>query len=222
MIIGSYLRALRVCSDEYLAKEESFIFESYQELKYPQYFILHAKKKAYTIFNTNRTPHPKPKTRPIFLPTNSISNTLVSRDIQPDMKIVNLTSKTIGNLIRKPTPSPTPTDGNIYQVPCFDCGKIYIGESARPLKTRLREHKNDIKFGDTRNAIFNHVNSTKHKPNFKDAKSLKFVHNKGKRKIIESAFILNSNTMKQKKGWYNLAPPIAKQIYRENQPHNPD
>ena len=81
-----------------------------------------------------------------------------------------------GYLIKKPIPSPIPIDGNIYRVPCLDCGKSYIGESARPLKTRLKEHKKDIRDGDTKNAIFNHVNKTKHRPNFKDAHSLKFTH----------------------------------------------
>ena len=224
MIIGAYLRALRICSDVFLSKEESFILESLKELRYPQHFILHARKKAYRIFKSNHTPHTKPddipvqpKPRPVFLPTNTISNTLHSQHIQPDLKIINLTSKTISNLIKKPTPSPTPIEANIYQVPCFDCEKVYIGESARPLKTRIREHKNDIRNGDTRNAIFNHVYLTKHRPKFEDSHSLKFVHDRGKRRIIESASILTSDTIKQRPGFYNLSFPIARQICRENQ-----
>ena len=107
-------------------------------------------------------------------------------------------------------------EANIYQVPCFDCEKVYIGESARPLKTRIREHKNDIKKGDTKNAIFNHVNLKKHRPKFKDSHSLKFIHDRGKRRIIESAAILTSNTIKQRPGFYNLSFPIARQICKEN------
>ena len=216
MIIGLYLRALRICSEEYLSKEETFILESLNELKYPQYFILHARKKAYTIIKNNHTPHTKPHVRPIFLPTNSVSDTLISQNIQPDMKIINLTSKTIGNLIKKPTLTPTPIEGNIYRVPCLDCGKSYIGESSRSLETRLKEHIKDIESGDKRNAIFNHVNKFDHRPNFKDAQSLKIAHDSRKRKIIESAVILRSHTMHQRSGFYRLNPSIARQICREN------
>ena len=132
------------------------------------------------------------------------------------MKIINLTSKTIGNLIKKPTLTPTPIEGNIYRVPCLDCGKSYIGESSRPLETRLKEHIKDIESGDKRNAIFNHVNKFDHRPNFKDAQSLKIAHDSRKRKIIESAVILRSHTMHQRSGFYRLNPSIARQICREN------
>ena len=216
MIIGSYLRALRICSDEYLSKEESFILESFKNLKYPQHFILHARKKAYTIFKSNRTPNTNPNPRPVFLPSNSITNTLVSQSIDPDMKFITLTSKTIGHLIKKPTPSPSPINGNIYKVPCLDCTRSYIGESSRPLKNRLREHRDDIRFAKTSNAIFNHINETKHRPNFKDAHSLKITHDTRKRKLIESAVILSSHTMKQRGGFYRLNSSIARHICREN------
>ena len=35
--------------------------------------------------------------------------------------------------------------GVIYQIPCRDCTGIYIGETGRAYKTRLPEHKRDLR-----------------------------------------------------------------------------
>ena len=35
--------------------------------------------------------------------------------------------------------------GVVYQIPCRDCTGIYIGETAPAYKTRLTEHKRDLK-----------------------------------------------------------------------------
>ena len=45
----------------------------------------------------------------------------------------------------------------IYEVPC-SCGKVYIGETKRCLKTRLKEHKEAcIKSQTTKSAITEHA-----------------------------------------------------------------
>ena len=31
--------------------------------------------------------------------------------------------------------------GVVYQIPCAQCDEVYIGETGRPLKTRISEHK---------------------------------------------------------------------------------
>ena len=41
----------------------------------------------------------------------------------------------------------------VYQVPCKDCCKVYIGETKRTLKTRISEHKQAVKKGDEKNGI---------------------------------------------------------------------
>ena len=45
----------------------------------------------------------------------------------------------------------------VYEVPCKDCNKTYIGETKRTLKVRLGEHKQAVKRGDPKNGIAVHA-----------------------------------------------------------------
>ena len=43
---------------------------------------------------------------------------------------------------------PIKQDCAVYKIPC-DCGKVYISESGRPMKDRIKEHEWDIRFAHT-------------------------------------------------------------------------
>ena len=47
----------------------------------------------------------------------------------------------------------------VYQVPCKDCPKVYIGETKRTLKIRISEHKQAVKKGDEKNGIAVHAHN---------------------------------------------------------------
>ena len=52
--------------------------------------------------------------------------------------------------------------GVVYQIPCAQCNEVYIGETGRPLKTRISEHKRAVATGDVRNANATHWMRTNH------------------------------------------------------------
>ena len=48
-------------------------------------------------------------------------------------------------LIRpKDAVDPAKQDGVVYRIPC-ECGKVYIGETGRPMQDRIKEHDRDIR-----------------------------------------------------------------------------
>ena len=51
----------------------------------------------------------------------------------------------IGLLVRpKDAVDPAKQDGVVYRIPC-ECGKVYIGETGRPMQDTIKEHDRDIR-----------------------------------------------------------------------------
>ena len=46
--------------------------------------------------------------------------------------------------------------GVVYKVDC-DCGESYIGETSRPISTRIKEHKTSTEKSDNKSAISDHI-----------------------------------------------------------------
>ena len=44
-----------------------------------------------------------------------------------------------------------------YAIPCKGCYKTYVGETGRGIDVRLKEHRSDVKFHRTSNAIVLHI-----------------------------------------------------------------
>ena len=59
---------------------------------------------------------------------------------------------------------PAKKDGVVYRIPC-ECGKVYIGETGRPMQDRIKEHDRDIRLTRTEtSAVSEHAHNTGHKP----------------------------------------------------------
>ena len=55
----------------------------------------------------------------------------------------------------------------VYNIPCFSCPRSYIGQTARLLDTRVREHKAAVKKGETAtSAVAEHVWEEHHQMDF--------------------------------------------------------
>ena len=75
------------------------------------------------------------------------------------------------HLVRpKDAVKPTKQDGVVYRIPC-ECGKVYIGETERPMQDRMKEHERDIRLARTQtSAVSEHANNTGHNPLWIEAK----------------------------------------------------
>ena len=98
----------------------------------------------------------------------------------------------------------------VYEIPCGGCLKTYVGETGRGVKTRLKEHKNDVKFHRTSNAIVLHIDECQHLPMWENTKILEKNMKKKNRKIIEAAHILSRNTFNTRNGFMTWASTAAK------------
>ena len=79
-------------------------------------------------------------------------------------------------------------------IPCAQCDQVYIGETGRPLKTRISEHKRAVATGDVRNANATHWIKTNHNMNWGAAHVVDRSNRWKERKIKESVYIRTRRT----------------------------
>ena len=80
----------------------------------------------------------------------------------------------------------------VYLIPC-ECGKTYIGETERSIRTRVKEHYADICLNRTHNsALAEHSHNTKHPIKIKDMQVLAQVDNWSRRRIREAIEIIKN------------------------------
>ena len=89
-------------------------------------------------------------------------------------------------------------------IPCKDCKLKCIGETSRNLHIRLKEHKRDIRIGNSNNALLLHTSQHIHNIDFNSAMMLTYIHNKNLRRIFEAAAISFLSSLNTRPGFYNI------------------
>jgi len=56
--------------------------------------------------------------------------------------------------------------GVIYRLDCNDCDAVYVGETGRQVKDRMREHQSDILKSKPVSKVYRHVNASGHSFDF--------------------------------------------------------
>ncbi|XP_039312235.1 uncharacterized protein LOC120359297 [Solenopsis invicta] len=78
----------------------------------------------------------------------------------------------------------------VYKLNCNDCNASYVGQTKRKLKTRIKEHVNNIKFETAKiSVISEHRLQQNHSINWENVKILDFEPNYHKRLISEMIHI---------------------------------
>ncbi|XP_076048783.1 uncharacterized protein LOC143029758 [Oratosquilla oratoria] len=127
VVIGFYLRALLICSEEYLTEELNYITAAFKKLKYPEGMLRSSLRKATNIKNRKANTE-KPDLRFIVVPDSGFSRTL-SRILRPSgLVVVNDTGEKIGHLVGKNT-KPLLDTSIVYKIPCNGCDSAYFGET---------------------------------------------------------------------------------------------
>ena len=220
IMIGFYLRALRICSSKYLNDEFIHFENSFLKLQYPKSFIYFAKSKALKIHNNLKLMSTQyliklvPSIRYIALPNSSSSHSITNNLNKLNIKITSLPSKTARELVHSCPQRNIFSDAGIYCIPCKDCKLKYVGETSRNLHVRLKEHKRDIRIGNSNNALFLHIFQHNHNFDFNSAKMVTYIHNKNLTRIFEVVAISFLNSLDTRPGFYNIFPYLSKHILK--------
>ena len=127
---GMFLRALKICSDDYLLEEIEFIFSIGRKHKYPDFILDKAYNKALTTFNTDKAISQEKIVRNILvLPYHQCLQSLVHLfKINFNISLVFSYNSTIKNLLIKITPG-IEIVVHIYKIPCSTCNSYYVGQT---------------------------------------------------------------------------------------------
>ena len=189
-----FLRAYRVCDEEYLSDECDFICDCLKKLAYPQRMLDVALRKAKQVFFRRKNDSElddRPKRKCLFLPYMPMLEMKKANLRKFDTDIIFKYNNKVSNRLCKNRPKAVNVKegAGVYKIPCGGCEKVYFGESGRDLSKRVKEHKKDIERMKEESAIANHVKDCDHFFNFDDAEVLVPCSDVRKRHVIESALI---------------------------------
>ncbi|XP_062703509.1 uncharacterized protein LOC134290468 [Aedes albopictus] len=121
--------------------------------------------------------------------TNPIKNTLRRQGLHVVHKSDNTLRDLLCNLKDKVPPE---EQSGIYQVPCNDCPAVYIGQTRRKVKVRLKEHKNAVETNKpNESGVAAHTVASTHSIDWKNAKLIKAVRKASHLNAWESMLISN-------------------------------
>ena len=209
IIIGFYLRAYRICSDEYLEEELAHLLSIFKELKYPEAMIIRCKRKATKIrSNKSKEKREKKKCKVIVVPHSQHVNTIAQFLKPADVIIVSRVGEKVGQIL-KGNNKQNNEKSIVYKIPCNGCTKPYYGETGRSLDVRLKEHRKDIQYQRDK-TIVKHSQECGALPKWEDARSVKENIDKQTRIAIEAAVLEVKECMNPKTGRISLSETAAK------------
>ena len=193
----------------YLLEEINFLYDTFTKLGYSNYFIdkVHEDvRRKHFARDSNTLPDARPERPPnhLVLPLNEytqsyIKPVLKSRDCAVLFKASNtIKSKLVSNKPKKISDNDTP---GVYKIPCESCPLMYIGETGRSLKIRLREHNYHVAKGnEDKSGVAKHVGQTLHPAAWADAEMLFKASDWYERCIVENVVISETSNYNKKDG----------------------
>ena len=217
IVIGFFLRAFRVCSEEYLEEEIQHIILSFMKLKYPKGFLLNLKKKAINIRNrSKRTKTRKKDVKYMSIPNSETAETIAKNLETTGIRVAVTSGRKIGEILSKNKTCQHNDNSVVYKIPCGSCDKSYIGETGRGMQTRLKEHKRDLRNNMDYSAFVVHAEQSHHLPNWAEAGILACCKTKGSRKATEAAYIATNDTINTRAGFIKWAKSAALYSIKDN------
>ena len=207
-----FLRALRICSPEFMDDEINKIYEISVKLKYPKSFVDSSLRKAKKTFYSNGEKEPYCNKNMLVLPfhENFVNITCLLKEL--DINVVFKNENIMKNMLIKN--SPNNVSGCVYRIPCKLCNKSYVGQTGKELNIRIKQHKYSIKTGQESNALFIHLRDFNHPIDWDHAQQIVYSKSVFDRNIIESSIIKHNMNLivNLSSGLYKLDPIIIRKI----------
>lgn len=210
-----FLRALRLCSPEYLDDEFHKIYNIACKLKYPSQMIDRSLHKAKKTFYRTEIATPRENKDVIVLPFCGRFSQ-IPRHLKPwNINVAFSNSCNVKKMLVKN--SPNNSNGCVYKIPCKDCNSFYLGQTGKDLETRLKQHKYSVRTGQESNALFIHSRDNNHCIDWSNASSVVSCNLFVNRNIIESALIKHTEdvNMNMSSGLYKLDRFIVEKICKQ-------
>ena len=123
--------------------------------------------------------------------TNSIQSVLQKHGFHAAYKSNNNLKDLLVNLKDKVPPE---EKSGIYKIPCENCPAVYIGQTRRKLKARLREHKTAVENDRVNDSsVAAHTTSQKHSVDWEKVKLIKNVQKTAHLNAWESMYITTTD-----------------------------
>ena len=191
---------------------------------YPRGLLIQLKKKAKEIWS--RPPSSRSRatqnkdngpTMRISIPNFKGADTIAQNLEDIGIKVAITTGRKSGDILKSKQKSRYMNTGTsvVYQIPCGGCQKSYVGETGRGLKTRLAEHKRDVREHRVSNAMVLHMEKSDHLPRWEGASILQECGGKQLRRATEAAYICLMDTTNTRAGFYTLSKCAAKMGLRK-------
>ena len=177
-----FLRAYKICDVEFLDREITHINKVFQGHGYSQRFIDKGHSKSRKIFygNHERKPFLDEEKSLLVLPQTQSNNSILNQYLTKcNITAVFKNTNTVKKYLKKKEPLKD-DQSCIYEIPCKDCPKKYIGKTI-DFNRRKREHKDAVKKCNENSAIFHHLQSKDHVVDISGMKVVKSVNNVEKR-----------------------------------------
>ena len=146
----------------------------------------------------------------IVAPSSKVTEKVTSL-VGLEVSIVTRSENKIGSIVQKKTRFQN-SESIIYKTPCGTCKKPYFGESGRGFRTRIKEHKADLRHHRLSNAMVIHAERTDHLPDWASASVIHTDFSKFERRAVEAAYIAVEDNINTSPGFFRLATPVAHRI----------
>ena len=194
-------RSRNICQDTTTLNQElAHLTTVFQRNGYPRPLIRRALRISPTPTNRER---PEPKATVSIPFVKGVSERIKRICAKSGIRVYFRANRTLGSLLSniRPKRDPHDTKGVIYQIPCLDCDRSYIGETGRTLKTRLTEHRRNCRNGDVqRSGVAQHSIEDDHRIDWKESVVIDREMNLYRRRVKEALYIRKFPNFNQDQG----------------------